>query len=293
MILVTGATGYLGGEVCRRLRVDGREVRGLVRSTSSPDRVAALRDMGVGIVQADLKDPGSLREACSGVEAVISGATATRSRGPDDTLAAVDRDGQQDLVDAAAGAGAEAFVFVSYSGNFTSDDPLTRAKRSVERHLAGSGIPRTTVLRPSMFMESWLAPALGFDHPEGKVTIYGTGENAVSWISLEDVAAFAVASLEHELAAGATLELGGPDDLTPHEVVALFEEVTGRDFDVVHVPEGVLRGRMEQAEDPLDEAFAALMLAYAAGDRIDSAELADAMGVRRTTVREYAERVAG
>jgi uncharacterized protein YbjT (DUF2867 family) len=95
---------------------------------------------------------------------------------------------------------------------------LQNAKRKVENALKESGMTYT-ILQPTFFMEVWLSPHLGFDHPNGKATIYGSGNNKISWISLRDVAAFAVASLDNEAAKNAEIELGGPDALSPLDVV--------------------------------------------------------------------------
>ena len=54
-----------------------------------------------------------------------------------------------------------------------------------------------TILRAGYFMEAWLSPAVGFDPINAKATIYGAGQNPISWISLQDVAQFAVTSLDN------------------------------------------------------------------------------------------------
>jgi uncharacterized protein YbjT (DUF2867 family) len=60
MILVAGATGLVGSEVCRRLVGRGREVRALVRETSDAGKKKALQECGATLVTGDLKDRGSL-----------------------------------------------------------------------------------------------------------------------------------------------------------------------------------------------------------------------------------------
>jgi uncharacterized protein YbjT (DUF2867 family) len=290
MILVAGATGFLGREICRRLVEGGKPVRALVRPTSDPEAVAQLRGWGVEVVEGDLKDHPSLDWACDGVDAVISTATATRTRQPGDTIESADQNGQLNLVDSARDAGVPRFVFVSLTGHIESGDPLTRAKRAVERRLRESGMTYT-ILRPSMFMESWLSPALGFDYVAGRATVYGSGERKVSWVSLADVAEFAVRSLESPAAENAVIELGGPEALTPREVVKIFEEASGRAFEVQLVSEEALRAQRAAAEDALQQTFSALMLAYAAGDEIPMEETLRTHPVQLHSVREYARQV--
>ena len=174
MNLVVGATGLVGGEICRRLAEQGKPVKALVRTTSDPAKVDALEASGVAIAIGDLKDRSSLDAACQGVTAVISTASATLSRQEGDSLKTVDSEGQIRLVDAAKGAGVEQFVFVSFRNreNPSLQYPLKVAKRAVEDHLMENGLTYT-VLQASWFMEVWLSPALGFDFANAKAQIYG------------------------------------------------------------------------------------------------------------------------
>ena len=94
MILVVGATGLVGSEVCRKLAARGEKVRALVRSTSAPDKVEELRSLGIDISVGDLKSPASLNDACSGADSVISTASSTLSHQPGDSIETVDAAGQ-------------------------------------------------------------------------------------------------------------------------------------------------------------------------------------------------------
>lgn len=292
MLLVVGATGPvgLGGEVCRRLRAAGRPVRAIARPSADPARVQQLRDLGVELVPGDLKDRASLDAACRGVSAVVACATTTLSRQPGDSIAAVDGRGQLQLVDAACVAGVARYVFVSLSGNIDEDSPLVRAKRAVERHLQKSGLPYA-ILRPSYFMEVWLGPALGFDLAKARVRIFGSGERPVSWVSLPDVATFAVQALDNPAAHSAVLELGGPEAVSPNEVVRRAERLGGRPIQVERVPEEALRQQLATATDEFQQAFTALMLDVAQGDAIDMAETRRAFPVPLTSVDDYLRRV--
>src|SRR5215469_18674537 len=104
MILVVGATGLLGMRVCERLRGEEQPVRGLVRRTSNPDKVNALRSLGCELATGDLKDPPQIQAPCQGIAAVISTASSTLSRQPGDSIESVDLQGQLTLVNAARNA---------------------------------------------------------------------------------------------------------------------------------------------------------------------------------------------
>src|ERR1700685_3069435 len=98
MILVVGATGVLGQEICHRLRARGLVVRALVRRTADSSRLDALRGLQVDLCWGDLKDAGILREACDGAEVVISTASSTLSHQSGDSIETVDRQGQLSLI---------------------------------------------------------------------------------------------------------------------------------------------------------------------------------------------------
>jgi uncharacterized protein YbjT (DUF2867 family) len=148
-----------------------------------------------------------------------------------------------------------------------------------------------TVLQPTLFMEVWLSPAIGFDYQNSRANIFGEGKNKISWISLFDVAAFAVASLDNTEAANNVIELGGPEALSPLEVVKIFEEESGKAFSLQMVPEEALRAQKEGAPDSLSKSFAGLMIGYAEGSEIKMDTTLKTFPLRLTTVKEYAKRV--
>jgi uncharacterized protein YbjT (DUF2867 family) len=283
--LIVGATGLLGSEICRLLAAAHKPVRALVRPTSDQGKIAQLESLKVEIARGDLKDRSSLDAACRGVSTVISTASSTLSRQEGDSIQTVDLDGQLNLVDAAKAANVSRFVLVSFP-QVDVEFPLQAAKRRVEQHLKSSGLTYT-ILQPTFFMEVWLSPALGFDTANAQAQIYGTGENKMSWISYKDVARFAVLSLNNPNASNAVIKLGGPEALSPLEVVRAFEELQGRKFDVQHVPEEVLREQKKSATDPLQQSFAGLMLYYSRGDIIDMRETLNKFSVQLTSVRDF------
>jgi uncharacterized protein YbjT (DUF2867 family) len=279
-------------EICRRLVSAGKPFSAMVRSTSDQAKKRALNQLGGQLAQGDLKDRSSLLRACAGATAVITTPTAILSHQHGDTFESVDLRGQMQLVDAACAAKVGHFVFISVSGNLLKhgDNPLCVAKQAVENHLRQSRLTYT-ILRPTFFTEIWLSPHLGFDFANAKATIYGTGENKISYISLHNVADFAVAALSNPAARNAVLELGGPETLSQLEVVRIFEEIAGRPFEKQFVPEEALQARKAAATNPVERTFADLTLAAARGERIDMGETFKKFSVRPRSVREYAKAV--
>jgi NADH dehydrogenase len=274
----------LGSEICRLLAEQGRPVRALVRPSANPEQVARLRNYGAEVAQGDLRDRESLDVACRQASAVISTSTAIGSRQEGDSIEKIDLQGQVSLVDAAAGAGVRQFVLVSFPP-IEASFPLQTAKRTVEERIKQSGMTYT-ILQPTFFSEIWLSPRLGFDPANGKATIYGAGDRKISWISFQDVAKCAAASVDNPRAANTVIKLGGPEALSPKEVVRLAEQATGKSIVVQHVPEEALRAQHQGATDPHQQSFVGLMLYYANGETIDPKEaMAIFPGYRPRSIR--------
>jgi uncharacterized protein YbjT (DUF2867 family) len=292
MTLVVGATGLLGREICKQLLARGAPVRAMVRSTSDPVKVSTLRSLGAEIVPGDLRDPLSLRRACSGMRAVITTATSIGSFAPENSFLNCDL-AAKDLIDAARAARVDQFIYTSVSGNLNPDSDLNFAKRAVEQRLLASGLTYT-ILRPSAFMEIWLSPALGFDAARGRAQVIGPGDQALSYISIVDVAQFAAASVGNPVAAHAILELGGPEAISPLDVIKVFEDLSGKTFEVTHIPLEALRAQHAVADNPLSKTFAALMLAVAGGDIIPMQDMLHRFPqVTLKSVRAFASEMIG
>ncbi|GGM18216.1 SDR family oxidoreductase [Deinococcus aerophilus] len=292
MVLVVGATGHLGRSICEQLAQQGKEVRAVVRPSSPPEQVNALRTLGAQLVQADLKDAASLLAACQGMDVVISTATTTLRDPTKDSIPDVDHQGGLNLVEAARQSGVGHFVYVSFPEFYDGarPSPLSQAKRAVERELQHGEMP-FTILQPGVFMEVWLSPALGFDPLNARARVLGSGEAPIGWISLHDVARAAVACLDHPDLRGATLPLVA-ENRSVREVVGLFEQIGGRTFELEHVPVEALETQVTAANSPLEQSFAALMLTLAQGVPITPDPRQDALCPAPTTLPEYAHQVA-
>ncbi|MET0390104.1 MAG: SDR family oxidoreductase [Polyangiales bacterium] len=290
MDLVVGATGWLGQQISKLLRERGRKVRALVRPSSAPDRIAALQELGVELVTADLKQPASLRTACDGVQHIVTTASSTLSRSDGDDLESVDRHGHAHLVAAAREAGVAHVVFTSFAPNervFALQD----AKRAAERTLIESGVPYT-ILQPPNFLDVWFSPALGFDLRARRARVFGRGESPLHWIDSHDVARVASALLGERKAHGQTLLFGGPEARSQRDVIAAFERATGAPFELELIPDAALREQYEARRDPLEASFAAMMLRLSDGrvQPMDNAALRALIPYEPLSVAQFVER---
>ena len=238
MILVVGATGTLGRKVVRTLLASGEEVRAMTRVLAKVDELKAL---GARPVRANLADPESLEFAVRGARAVVAAAHSILGRGHDSSEA-VDDEGHRSLIDAARAAGVDHFIYTSLF-QASSDHPLDfwRTKARIERHLQDSGMTYT-IVRPTSFMDMHAYQLIGKSVIEGKrAMLTGRGTNPRNFVASEDVAKVVVGALRIPSLRGQTIDVGGPQNLSGHDVVQVFERVSGRKAKVGHVPIRVLR----------------------------------------------------
>jgi uncharacterized protein YbjT (DUF2867 family) len=291
-VLVAGATGFLGGGICRLLRAKNIPVKAMVRNTTDPVKIEMLTKLGVQIVQGDLQDKKTLSRVLKEVTTVISTVSSIPSSylPEENNVQKVDLDGMKNLINSAKTSGVQHFIYTSFSGQIDFDFPLRNAKRSVEQHLQKSGMVYT-ILRPSFFMELWLSAAVGFDTLNGKVNICGTGINPVAYISFKDVAKFAVESISNPYSRNAILELGGPENISQLDAVKIFEKILHKNIEVNHIPVDALQSQIKSSTDAMQKSFYGLMLCVANGDPINMKDLLLTFPIKLTSVREFAQSV--
>ena len=236
MILIAGGTGRLGSLLVERLVNRGLAVRVLTRDGTRTEHPTC--DL-VTVVRGDVRDPASLVGAVAGVEVVVSavhGFTGPQA----DSLAAVDRDGNANLIGAAKRAGAE-FVMVSTVGA-APDSPmeLFRMKYAAEQHATASGVP-TTIVRATAFLELWIELLAQTAGRSGRPLVFGRGQNPINFVSAGDVAALVELAVLDRATRGETLEIGGPENLTFDQLAQAVQRAAGRTAPPKHLPSPMLR----------------------------------------------------
>jgi uncharacterized protein YbjT (DUF2867 family) len=234
MILVAGATGRVGSLVVDLLRQQGSGVRALCRTEV---KAKPLRQAGVEVALGDLTEKSSIEAACRGVHTVISMVTSLNPRTPGYPYQpeAIEEGGHRALVDASRQAGVKQAIYLSAVGVEHLDAPRQfRVKHRVEEIVKSSGLPYT-ILRPSGFMEN-LLPILPIIRRFGIAPLPGRGTAPITYIAIEDVARAAVLALGHPGALGATIEFGGPEDLTNRQCVEIAAKVLGKSARICPIP---------------------------------------------------------
>jgi uncharacterized protein YbjT (DUF2867 family) len=240
MLLLTGASGTVGGALLRRLIVSGTPVRCLVRDPKElgPDRVR------VQIALGDLADPPSFRNAMRGVDTVVHLAASIRdqSRGSIEELNAL---ATLRLVRAAERAGVKRFVFFSaLNASHHSRTRFFRAKALAEEAVETSSL-ETTVFHPSIIYtpgDPWLTLLDRLSRLPA-MPVSGSGRAVYEPIWADDVADAVLATLANG-AAPRTAELAGPELLSYDDIVRTVLRAEHRRRRLVHVPLPIVRGSL-------------------------------------------------
>jgi uncharacterized protein YbjT (DUF2867 family) len=240
-ILVTGGTGFVGTSILHELRARDFDVRALVRSTRSAERVKAW---GVESAFGDVTDAASVLAAARGCTHVIHLVAIIRGRAS--AFERVMVGGTQNVIAAARTAGVQRLVQMSALPLGEQNRTLTpyfAAKWQMEQDVGASGIEHV-VFRPSfVFGRSGgvLPTFVRQVRLSPVVTIIGSGRQRLQPVWLDDVAAHFATALELPGAANRTFELGGPDVVTWDELYGRIAKTLHKRRTFVHVPAGVAR----------------------------------------------------
>ncbi len=233
-VLVTGASGFIGRRVARRLISGGHAVRALVRD---PERRAVLPD-DAEAVQGDVLDPGSLARACEGVDAVVHLVAAIRESGRL-TFQRVNYDGARNAIQAAEAAGVGRFVYASTIGAVSDAAlPYMSSRWMAEQEAARSPVPSVALRFSAGFGEGdELFNVLAAQVRLSPIApIAGDGGARFQPIHAGDAARCLAEACERDDLAGRVLELGGPEHYTYDEMIDIIAETLGARVAKVHLP---------------------------------------------------------
>jgi len=251
--LVTGATGFTGGHLARRLAASGRTVRALVRDRAG---AADLARSGVELVEGDIRDPDALHRATTGVETVYHIAAVYRQAGiPDETYRAVNATAVQHLIEAAARHGVGRVVHCSTVGVHgdiehppaNEDAPLKpgdiyqttklEGERLARETGARLGIP-VTIVRPTGIYGPGDRRLLRLFRGVAvqRFPMLGSGEIYYHLTHIDDLVDGLRLCAEHPAAANRTYILAGGEVTTLNELVRRIAEVAGVKPPRVHLP---------------------------------------------------------
>ena len=229
MLLVTGATGFIGRALLRHLFESGRETRVLIRPSRRSPRLPKSLPVEVAVVS--LSDERAIRAALKGVDQIIHLAGA-ESQGRNASLLKVDMQGTENLARVAADAGIKRFVYLSHIGATRSSGfPVFKAKGIAEEHIKRAGVPYTIfrssiVFGPEDHFTTNLARLLQMS--PGIFPLPASMRAVIQPLWVEDLVTVLLWSLDNEATLNRTYEIGGSEYFTVRQIVEILMQVTHR-----------------------------------------------------------------
>ncbi len=224
-ILVTGATGYIGGRLVPHLLDAGHEVRCMARD---PSKLSGdpWRDR-VGVVAGDILDVDSLKEALTGCDAAYY---LVHSMAGGSDFVERDRQGAANFRDAADATGLRRIVYLGGLGDDTDDLSHHLDSRHEVGRILRSGTTPVTELRAAVIIGSGSVSFEMLRYLTEVLPVMITPR----WVrtrcqptAIRDVLAYLTSAIEDTAAASSIYEIGGPDVLTYEDMMRVYAEVAG------------------------------------------------------------------
>lgn len=243
-VLVTGASGYVGNNLVKRLVELGKPVRAMVRDVDKARmRLGSVADR-VEIVTGDVTKPATLTPLMRDATAVIHLVAIAIEQGGQ-TYEDLNFQGTINVVDAANEAGVPRFINMSQNGASSSlPYRFLKSKGKAQEYVAAQA-KNWTALRPSAIF----GPQDEFFNSLARLVqltpvifpLIGGGKAEFQPVSVDDVVEAAVRSLDDERTIGQELGLGGPEVLTLGEIEKRVLQALGTSRVLIPVPVGLLR----------------------------------------------------
>lgn len=236
MIVITGATGFVGEEVVKQARAAGYPVRAIVRDPQSAQWLADR--YGVELFHGNVLYAPSIEGAMQGAKCVIH-LVGIIHEWKENTFERTHTQATKHVVDEAKKSGAKRFVHMSALG--TRENARSRyhqTKWAAEELVRKSGLA-WTILRPSFIygpkdksinLFAQLIRRLPF------IPVLGSGNTKIQPISVENVAKAFVAATRNDETVGKTYDLCGPDAFTWNELYDKLQGILGTRKRQLHLP---------------------------------------------------------
>ncbi len=243
-ILVTGGTGFTGGQLCKRLAADGRHVRTIVRD---PARAQHLTEMGVEVCAGDLTDAASVARAMEGIDRVYHIAALFREgKATYDELYAVNTQGTKNVLDAAVAAKVKRFVHCStigvhgdvknppahenspYNPGDAYQETKLEGERIAQEYMKAGDIP-IAIFRPAGIYGPGDMRFLKLikSIKNGRFLMIGSGEINYHMVYIDDLVDGILLCGEKEEAVGNIFILAGEEIVTLNRLVQIISNLVG------------------------------------------------------------------
>jgi NAD(P)H dehydrogenase (quinone) len=233
-IIVSGASGQLGGLVVEELLARGVPPSDLILVSRTPEELGRYAEMGASTRFGDFTQPESLPAAYAGGTKLLIISLNTRGN-PNPRVAAERAALQKGAIDAAVAAGVEHIVYTSYVDAERNTSPIAVDHRATEADLRASGVAWTAL------RNQWYADAIVSD-AEAMIAagsaVVSANERGTAYVTREDCAAAAAAVLTTPGHENRIYEITGPELVFRRDVARIASEITGVPIEVrVATPE--------------------------------------------------------
>ncbi len=239
-ILLTGATGFVGGRLLHALTGHGFQVRCLVRSPEKLRR-QLFPEEEVEIVAGDLLQPETLDKTLDGIEVAyyMVHSMGGRTIGENKVFAERDRIAAEHFVRAADKAGVSRVIYLGGLGE--TGDQLSKhlASRQEVAQILSSGRAQTTELRAPNIMGAGGAPFEMLRYLVERLPVMVCPrwiETRCQPIDIRDMVHYLLGCLREPATAGLSLDVGGPDIVTYRKMMEIYAKVRGMKRLIITVP---------------------------------------------------------
>ncbi len=255
-VLITGATGFTGSVLVRKLCATGARVRAIARASSD---ISALADLDIEWVRGELDDAGIIKTACEGVHYVFSMATAYRAGAAgEDVFQRVHVDATRELAQAASANGVlKCFVHVSTVGvhghiddppadetyRWAPGDTYQETKAEAERWITAFAKEHDmpmTIIRPAAIYGPGDRRLLKLFKMAAKpwFVVLGRNDTWYHLIHVEDLCDIMMLAAVHPAAQHEAFICGNPDAVRVSEIGRTVAETLKRPYRLLRLPVG-------------------------------------------------------
>lgn len=241
MILLTGATGFVGLHLVKALRARGEPVRCLVRDLN---RGRQLEGCGAELVQGDIREPSSLERAMKNRKCTCVIHMAKVDEGSAQTMQRVNVEGTADLIEAAKRAHIERFVHISALGASPKPQfPYAYSEWQAEELVRRSELD-CVILRPAIIFgpgDSFTSGLIRLVRSWPICLIPGSGQTKYQPLWIEDFVRLMIIALDGTARNERTVTVGGSQILTLEDMLLQIMGIMGRSRPMIHVPRRSMR----------------------------------------------------
>src|SRR3989337_3102816 len=242
MILLTGATGFVGGNLLREMLKHGLQVRCISRN---PSRAETIKKPGVELVQGDVTDKDSIVKAFADGKIDTAGhLVGILAETGKATFKAIHTGGTRNMVEACKQKNVKRFVHISALGTReNARSEYHKTKWDAEEIIRNSGLGYT-IFRPSVLFgkeDKFVNLFASIIKISPFIMIPGNGQNMMQPVSVKNLASAMTMAIQKSKHTNKTYEIAGPEKLTFDQIIDTICRVMGKTRLKIHIPMPLMR----------------------------------------------------